>query len=611
MPLPPFVKKSHYASDYPLADWSGNDANRIEGAINDTITYLANELPSSFVPAVVVQPTGVAATDYANIAAAQTLAASTGATTVLAPGTFRTASTISLTGKVSGYGATLIGTGSTSPVSITANDVDLSGLTIDGSSGTPSATLNIDTVSGLRLTDVLVKGGKNYGIYGAALTDAQLTRCRATANGSGGGNDAGIALHGTRITVTGCRSYSNTGNGFRIFGTVGTPGSRHVYVGCHADSNTLSGWYSTSSGANPVRCSWTDCHADSNGSAGMYSGFNLGYTSKADYKGCTSTNNTEHGFVLMDLAYVTMTDPHAEGNGSAGIRCQADFARSEDSSSGARYCKITNPKLIANATTNVPQLSFEGSCHDIVVRGGMIVDSPSGSACSAITHASYTDVYNIEVDDVTISGNSTGNTIASNITTDKRIWGVNFISGAVQPVYYSQNDMIRSTTGEHTMLVKDALHELAPATGDILWGYFVAQRTESVGNVRMVTGATPASGVTLARMGVYSVGSTGDLTQVGRTSNDTTLFAAANTGYTKALLSPFTKLRGQLYAVCAIVVGTPCTFMGRTVSAGFATEIAATPRMASKQLAKTDLPSSAAVGTLVASTSIPWMALLP
>lgn len=565
---------------------------------------------SAFFPAVVLQPFAT----RAQIAAADAEAADSGSELVFAPGTYVGSTTVNLTAAVvRGYGATIAASGSTSPLAIGADGVKVFGLTADASPGTASAAISIASRTSVVLTDVTATGGQDFGIYGTGVDDLELVRCLATSNGTGGGSDAGFALHGSRITATSCRAVDNDGNGWRLFGTVENPGTQHTYVSCRARGNTLSGFYSTSSGANPVGVAFIGCKAQQNGSAGEYSGFNLGYLSEVTYEACVSDDNTEHGFVVMDADHVDLVAPRASGNGKAGIRLQADFARTEDANSGARYTTITAPRLVGNAAVNVPQLSIEGACHDIKITDGTVIDSPAGTGIGILTHEGYTDSYNVVVNGNTIDGNAAGNTVTSNVSTDKRVWGTNVVNGTPEPIYYTQTDLMRRNGGELTMLVVDAKDDLDPASGEIMWGYFVAERTEQIQNVRMFTGATGASDVTLARMGVYEVGPTGDITQVGRTSNEATMFAAADTGYTKALLSPFTKQRGQLYAVCVIVVAdTPPTFKGRLVPAGFATEITSIPRLASRQLAKSDLPGgTVAVGQLVSSTRVPWMALLP
>lgn len=97
--------------------------------------------------------------------------------------------------------------------------------------------------------------------------------------------------------------------------------------------------------------------------------------------------------------------------------------------------------------------------------------------------------------------------------------------------------------------------------------YFRAKRNRAVTQVAARTGATAASGVTLARLALYTVAADGALTLVASTANDTTLFAATFTKYTKALQAGYSFVAGQLYASGVLVDATTLpTFHGQYLS---------------------------------------------
>ena len=84
------------------------------------------------------------------------------------------------------------------------------------------------------------------------------------------------------------------------------------------------------------------------------------------------------------------------------------------------------------------------------------------------------------------------------------------------------------------------------ASGTVTFNYFTAAQTEVVSTITAWTSATQAAATpTVCRMGVFSVAANGDLTPVGVTPNDTTLFLTANTAYAKNLSASFTKVAGQ------------------------------------------------------------------
>ncbi|MBN2445530.1 MAG: hypothetical protein JXO22_02310, partial [Phycisphaerae bacterium] len=129
---------------------------------------------------------------------------------------------------------------------------------------------------------------------------------------------------------------------------------------------------------------------------------------------------------------------------------------------------------------------------------------------------------------------------------------------------------------------------------------------------RTLTGATAAVGATLCRIGIYSVDAgTGDLTLVASTANDTALWIAANTAYTKALSASFSKTAGSQYAVGVLCVGasTAPTMVGQSAIA--ATEAALSPRLSGLVSGQTDLPSNITAGSVAASSNIPYAVLTP
>src|SRR5258706_9878896 len=86
----------------------------------------------------------------------------------------------------------------------------------------------------------------------------------------------------------------------------------------------------------------------------------------------------------------------------------------------------------------------------------------------------------------------------------------------------------------------------AAASGEMVLAGFVAKKTQQITQVRVwTTGTAAAATPTICRMGIYSRSvATGDITLLASHANDTTLFAATNTVYTKTLTSAFNKVQG-------------------------------------------------------------------
>lgn len=160
-------------------------------------------------------------------------------------------------------------------------------------------------------------------------------------------------------------------------------------------------------------------------------------------------------------------------------------------------------------------------------------------------------------------------------------------------------DKTRLSTGEATIPRRLLSSQPGMSNGSMRLTYFPAEKSETVTQIRTMPAGTPQVGATLCRIGVWEVDlSTGNLTPVASTPNDTNLWVAANTDYDKAFSSSFAKKRGVWYAVGHLIVGASQTplFVGQ----GSITpnQAAAAPRLSGLIAGLTDLPS----GTISAGT---------
>jgi len=135
-------------------------------------------------------------------------------------------------------------------------------------------------------------------------------------------------------------------------------------------------------------------------------------------------------------------------------------------------------------------------------------------------------------------------------------------------------------------------------------GFFTARKTETTTQVRLISGSTAAGPTpTLARVGLYLIADSGDGTLVASTVNDTSLFATAATIYTRSWAAPYAKVAGQRYALGVLFVTTAAVpTIGGTAVLN-AAELAVAPRITGSIGSQTDLPSSFAAATPVASIS--------
>lgn len=165
-----------------------------------------------------------------------------------------------------------------------------------------------------------------------------------------------------------------------------------------------------------------------------------------------------------------------------------------------------------------------------------------------------------------------------------------------------ENRRLRKTSGEYS-----APRELfsLPAgslvSGTLYLSYLTALKSESIATLSVycsVVATTP----TLVRMGVYSVASSGNITLIASTPNDTGLLLTAFAESPKGLSVAWPKLKGYRYALGLIVLapGMPSVFTAHPYvgSSIMDTLLSEEPRLTGSVSGQTDLPTSVTNGSI-------------
>ena len=153
---------------------------------------------------------------------------------------------------------------------------------------------------------------------------------------------------------------------------------------------------------------------------------------------------------------------------------------------------------------------------------------------------------------------------------------------------------------------------LATGTGNLRLSYFTAYRDGAFTKMRAWCGTTAAAATpTLVRFGVYWAAANENLTLVASTVNDTALFAAASTVYEKPLSVTVHLTAGQRYAYGFLIVTAAAAPTTHGMIFLTSTEAAVPPRLNGFVASQTDLPSTIAAGSVSASTTNMYMALVP
>lgn len=157
------------------------------------------------------------------------------------------------------------------------------------------------------------------------------------------------------------------------------------------------------------------------------------------------------------------------------------------------------------------------------------------------------------------------------------------------------------------------LNGTATLTSGTLVGPIIrADKTENIGTITAYTGSTAAGATpTTCAYGIFSIDpTTQNATLVAQSTNDTTLFAAANTLYAKALTGSFTKVAGTYYWIALLVVSGAAmpNFLGwqGPTGAQASTILNAWPAHNYALSGQSSIPSSVLGTSLTASaTSVP------
>lgn len=156
--------------------------------------------------------------------------------------------------------------------------------------------------------------------------------------------------------------------------------------------------------------------------------------------------------------------------------------------------------------------------------------------------------------------------------------------------------------------IASILETTGPGTGVLHLTYFPALKSETCTSAAMIVGAVAAAATpTLVRMGLYSIDSAGAATLIASTANDTALFSAANTRYSKDFTTPVARTAGQRYALGVLTVsaGACANFLAITLGAGTTMNVEAgkSPMLATRITSQTDLPSTITAAAQVAAAT--------
>jgi hypothetical protein len=145
-------------------------------------------------------------------------------------------------------------------------------------------------------------------------------------------------------------------------------------------------------------------------------------------------------------------------------------------------------------------------------------------------------------------------------------------------------------------------------SGSMLLTFFTPLVTQTITQITVGTGANAASGLTLARLGLYTWDET-NATLVAAVASDTTLCTAANTVFTRSLStggglpSSYTLTAGSRYGLALLVIGTTMPTIIGLSSSGF-NVAPLSPRTNGQIPSQTNLAATFAAGNIAVTTNV-------
>jgi lysophospholipase L1-like esterase len=171
--------------------------------------------------------------------------------------------------------------------------------------------------------------------------------------------------------------------------------------------------------------------------------------------------------------------------------------------------------------------------------------------------------------------------------------------------------------GVESVRRKEAANNSGTVSGQAEYGFCVPLQDTTITKLLHCTRSTAGAGITLARMGLYTVDAAGNLTLVARTVDfHGTGAIAANTLFQQSLdatggyPTSYTMKAGQKYAIGFVYVGTTPPTVVSNNSGQPGALAALQPFICANQTGQADLPTSVSVGSLTGHFNMYWVAAL-
>lgn len=364
-------------------------------------------------------------------------------------------------------------------------------------------------------------------------------------------------------------------------------GKDSFYDSCQAESSGIAGFNVPTGAVALNHCKAFNCGAAVNNTTGIGFLINSPAGGGITITGCSAQNNRGPGYSIVGTSLVIGKGNIADGNNLGAGNASTRFAGVE--LSNVSYSSL---EFVSASASNQGGTNIGNQANALRILGGSVNND------ILLTHTGTANLGAAVSSDSVLTGNR-----------------VNVIESGSLVAAFEIADPNRLTVGEPAFARDLITTDLQSVSQRLHLTYWTARKTETITQVRTITsniaaGATP----TLCRVGIYSIDAAGAGTLVASTTNDTTLWAATGTAYTKALTASFTKTAGQRYATGILLVTAAAapTFVASLKDVtGTRAEAALDPRLAASLSGQADLPASFTNAGVATAANRAYSVLVP
>jgi hypothetical protein len=165
------------------------------------------------------------------------------------------------------------------------------------------------------------------------------------------------------------------------------------------------------------------------------------------------------------------------------------------------------------------------------------------------------------------------------------------------------------TAGQETYSRLQHIQSQTMVSGQMRLSYFLSRKSETVTKIRVISGSANSASLTVGKVGLYLLDSSGNGTLVASCANDTALLGVATTAYTKTLSASYDILSGSRYALAVLTIGSTAGSVYGVSNPP--AEVVFAPRVAGSLSGQTDLPASFTEAGMGISGFIPYGVVFP